>query len=118
MSLTTFNKQSNQLIVNNNLVQDSCTEIYGNNNRFLVKDCNNDPVDQEFIHALFSQLTSSRKMINRLKEDFEVTDDLDNLDSKDLIKLEPLKIGFEDIKNKTTKRRKSKKSNNKKSKKK
>ena len=118
MSLTTFNKQSNQLFVNNNLVQNSCTEIYGNNDQFIVKDCNNDPVDQEFIHALFAQLTSSRKMLNRLKEDFGLTDDLDNLDYKDIIKFGPLKIGFDDIKSKTIKRRKSKKNNSKKSKKK
>jgi len=116
MSLTTFNKQSNQLIVNNNVVQDSCTEIYGNNDQFLIKDCNNEPPDQEFIHALFAQLTSSRKMVDRLKEDFDIKDNLDNLDSKELIKLMPLKIGFEDIKNKTIKRKKYKKNNTKKSK--
>ena len=114
MSLTTFNKQSNQLIVNNNVVQDSCTEIYGKNNKFLIKDCNNGHVDQEFIHSLFSQLSSDRKMHDRLKEDFGVIDDIDEIDSKHLIKLDPLQIGFENINKYTLKKIKSKKNNTKK----
>lgn len=109
MSVTTFGKKTSQLIVDNQLVENSCTEMLGNNDGVIIKTCNN-PVDNEFIHAIFAQLASSRKMSDRLKEDFDINESLEDLKKDNMVKIEPIKIGFE------TKKSSSKKKSNKKSK--
>ena len=71
--------------------------------------------DKEFIHAVFAQLASSRKLGDRLKSDFDLDDSLEDL-NESFVKLEPLKIGFDN--KKYLSKKKSKKSQKSKSQKK
>ena len=115
MSITTFGKKTNQLIIDNKLVENSCTEMIGNNNEFIIKNCDY-PLDNEFVHAIFAQLASNRKLVDRLKEDFDIDDSLEDLKEGNIVEIEPITIGFE-TKKKLLSKKKSKKKNNNKSKK-
>ena len=119
MSIKTFGKQSSQLFINNNLVDNNCKEIYGNGSELLIKNCDYSP-DQNFINIIFAQLPSRRKMSDRLQSDFGLINDIDDIDNfddstiVDYINLEPFYIDFKNYKKrKTKKKRKIKNKTNK-----
>jgi hypothetical protein len=114
MTFKTFSKESNKIVVNDNIVTDDCKEVYRDQNGIIIKDCSGDDSNDEFIHSIFAQLTSSRKMTNRLLEDFGI-DYLDNMDDAYDDKIKPLMIDYNEKKSEKTKKSKKgkKKSDNK-----
>lgn len=110
MTFKTFSKESNKILVNDNIISDDCKEVYRDENGIIIKDCSSDYSTDEFIHSIFAQLTSSRKMTNRLLEDFGI-DYLDNMDDAYDYKIKPLMIDYNEKKSEKTKKSKKKRDN-------